>query len=86
VRPAKFSNSTWAGIVATLFLLPFLVVISPVLLLWYVGRRARALLINLTAWYVWRRQGKFVLVVYSDSPIWKVYFESELLRPSYCLD
>lgn len=48
-------------------------------ILMYLGAWIRALLINLTAWYVWRRQGTRVLIVYSDSTIWKGYFEEELL-------
>jgi len=75
VRPAKYSRSIGPALVA----FPLLVVLSPIFLLAWVGFLAQALLVNLTAWYLWRPEGKRVLIVYSDSTIWKDYFESDLL-------
>jgi hypothetical protein len=79
MRPANFTRSIWPGVVAAAIAVPLLVVLSPLIVLIYLGRLAQALLINLTAWYVWRPNGKRVLLVYSDSVIWKEYFESDLL-------
>jgi len=64
---------------AACFIVPLVILLSPIILLAYLGWLAQALLVNLMAWYVWRPNGKLVLVVYSDSTIWKSYFESELL-------
>jgi hypothetical protein len=79
MRPANFSKSRWSAVAAVLVALPLLVILSPLFLLAFIGYLVRALIINLTAWYVWRLKGKSVLLVYSDSTIWKAYFESELL-------
>ena len=57
-------------------LLPFLLVYIPVYLLLSF---AFGLLLHLAVWIWWCTRGKYVLLVYSNSPVWQEYFESQLL-------
>jgi hypothetical protein len=38
-----------------------------------------AVLLQLVVWLTWCSRGRYVLVVYSDSPIWQEYFEQNVL-------
>lgn len=58
---------------------PLLVVLLPlaivVLVLWLAG----ALLLQMVVWVTWCPRGRYALVVYSSSPIWREYFEERVL-------
>jgi hypothetical protein len=47
------------------------------------GRRVlwlvTAVLLQLVVWLTWCPRGRYVLVVYSNSPIWREYFEAHVL-------
>lgn len=53
-------------------LLPFVAV---ALLLWLVG----AVLLQVVIWMVWCPRGRYALLIYSDSPVWREYFEADVL-------
>ena len=53
-------------------LLPFVVVAA---VLWLMA----ALVLQLVVWLAWCPRGRYVLVVYSNSPIWQEYFEQTVL-------
>lgn len=36
-------------------------------------------LLYLAVWLVWCVRGRYVLLVYSDSPIWRDYFKNEII-------
>jgi hypothetical protein len=55
-----------------LVLLPLVVVTG---VLWLVA----ALLLQVVVWLTWCPKGRYALVVYSNSPIWREYFESHVL-------
>lgn len=58
---------------------PLLVVLLPLVIvvlgLWLVG----ALLLQMVIWTTWCSRGRYALVVYSSSPIWREYFEEHVL-------
>jgi hypothetical protein len=57
-------------------LTPLLVALA---LIWTVGSFLFSLLVLASVWLSWSWRGKDLLVIYSDSPLWKDYFESGLL-------
>jgi hypothetical protein len=44
-------------------------------LLWFLA----AVALQIAVWVVWCVRGRYVLVVYSNSPIWQQYFEQQIL-------
>src|SRR5262245_14220720 len=58
---------------------PLVVVLLPLafvgLFLWLVG----SLLLLVVVWLTWCPRGRYALVVYSNSPVWQEYFETEML-------
>lgn len=58
---------------------PFLILALPFvvigLALWLLG----STLLLLAVWLVWCPRGRYALVVYSDSPVWQEYFDSQIL-------
>jgi hypothetical protein len=57
-------------------LLALLVPLAVVVLgLWLLG----ATVLQLIVWIAWCPRGRYALVVYSDSPIWREYFEEHVL-------
>jgi len=40
---------------------------------------ATAVLLQLVVWLTWCPRGRYALVVYSDSPIWREYFDAHVL-------
>jgi hypothetical protein len=61
-------------------LLPILVPVGLALaaigsLLWFIA----AVVLQIVAWVAWCLRGRYVLVVYSNSPIWQQYFEQQIL-------
>lgn len=69
-RPAKY-----LAVLLTL-LVPLVVVAA---LIWIAASILFRSLILIIAWLAWSWQGKDLLVIYSDSPLWKSYFEAGLL-------
>jgi len=61
------------------WLWPLLLVLLPLVaiagVLWLMG----AVLLQLVVWLTWCSRGRYVLVVYSNSPIWREYFEQNVL-------
>ena len=57
-----------------LLLLPLVVVAG---VLWVMA----AVLLQLVVWLTWCSRGRYVLVVYSDSPIWQRYLSRTCSRP-----
>lgn len=66
------STNTLLGLLLFLLFLPLIVAALAIYLL--IG-----LLLHVSAWCWWCARGADVLLVYSDSPIWKDYVERELL-------
>src|SRR5215208_480616 len=62
----------WWGWPLLVVLLPFVVIAA---VLWLTA----AVLLLLVVWLTWCSRGRFVLVVYSDSPVWHGYFEHNVL-------
>jgi hypothetical protein len=60
---------TWPVLVVVLRL------VIVVLVLWLLG----ALLLQTVVWATWCPRGRYALVVYSSSPIWREYFEEREL-------
>jgi hypothetical protein len=59
-----------------LFLLPFLFVACIVVLVtWLIY----SLVLYVLVWLIWRKRGKDILFVYSNSPIWQDYIEEQIL-------
>jgi hypothetical protein len=56
----------------TIVLLPFVLV---ALVLWL----AIALLLLVVVWITWCPRGKYAIVVYSNSPVWQEYFETQVI-------
>ena len=68
--------STFGQIVLIAVLLPLIIPIAIVFLLLYGAYR---LLLNALIRILWLPRGKDVLLVYSDSPIWKEYMMEEIM-------
>src|SRR5437879_1211425 len=66
------SRTPWWIWPLTILLLP-LVIIG--LILWLVG----SLLLLSVVWLTWCTRGRYALVVYSNSPVWQAYFETQVL-------
>jgi hypothetical protein len=60
------------GITLFILFLPFIAVVIILYLL-------LGMALYLTVWLCWCSRGKFVLLVYSDSPIWHDYIEEQIL-------
>jgi hypothetical protein len=54
-------------------------VVPVIFLVVYLVYLAVGLLIHLAVWIFWLPKGKDLLFVYSDSPIWHAYIETEIL-------
>ena len=61
------------------WLWPLLVVLLPFVAVLGVVWLAAAVLLQLVVWFTWCSRGRYVLVVYSNSPIWQAYFEQNVL-------
>jgi hypothetical protein len=69
-------RSSWMGLLVLLLLSPLLL---PLFLIVAVARVIGALALHLLTLLVWIPAGRRVLFVYSDSPVWKVHLETEVL-------
>jgi hypothetical protein len=56
-----------------------LVVLSPLVLVGVLFYALSGLVLYLAIWLLWCLRGRYVLFVYSDSPIWREYIEREVL-------
>ena len=56
-----------------------LILISPVILAWTMIYAIYGFVLYLAIWLSWCLRGRYVLFVYSDSPIWREYIEREIL-------
>jgi hypothetical protein len=61
------------------WLWPLLVVLLPLVVVGGVLWLMAAVLLQLVVWLTWCSRGRYVLVVYSYSPIWQEYFEQNVL-------
>ncbi len=61
------------------FLVPLLLLILPLLLLCAVFYWMYRVTLYLLIWLSWLRNGKDVLFIYSDSPIWQEYMTTQIL-------
>jgi hypothetical protein len=61
------------------WLWPLLLLLFPLVVIAGVLWLVAAVLLQLVVWLTWCSRGRYVLVVYSDSPIWKEYFEHNVL-------
>jgi hypothetical protein len=72
---ARRNKNKWesiTGILLAIILLPFLLLI-------FTYHTLSKIILTFLAWIVWCSRGKFVLFVWSDSPIWKEYIQREIL-------
>lgn len=60
-------------------LAPLIVLVVPVAVIAFLLYAAASAVLYLLIWLLWCTRGKDVLFVYSDSPIWREYLESEVL-------
>ena len=61
------------------WLRPLLVVLLPFVAVLGVVWLVAAVLLQLVVWFTWCSRERYVLVVYSNSPIWQAYFEQNVL-------
>jgi hypothetical protein len=61
------------------WLWPLLIVLLPLVVVAGVLWLMAAVLLQVVVWLTWCSRGRYVLVVYSDSPIWQEYFEQNVL-------
>jgi len=61
------------------WLWPLLVVLLPLVVVAGVLWLLMAVLLQLVVWLTWCPRGRYALVVYSNSPIWREYFEQNVL-------
>ena len=58
---------------------PLLVVLLPLVVAAGVLWLLAAVLLQLLVWVTWCPRGRYAVVVYSNSPIWQLYFEENIL-------
>ena len=66
-------------LVGLVLLVLFLPIIGPAVLLGVASYFIYASMVHIAIWLVWCTRGKFILFVYSDSPIWRDHILSDLL-------
>jgi hypothetical protein len=72
-------SSPSRNIARVAFFIPFLLLLSPFLLLYAAFHWMRRLILHFLIWLIWLRKGKDILFVSSDSPIWHDYMAFEIL-------
>jgi len=75
----RIPQSTGQKILRLLLLLPLFVLVSPILVLALVLSAINKLAVYLIVWFWWLPNGKSILFVSSESPIWREYMEAEIL-------
>ncbi len=68
-----------AGVFRELVGLLLVIVFSPLILVLVGSYLLYAFILHITVWLLWCTRGKFVLFVYSDSPIWRDYIHDHIL-------
>ena len=58
---------------------PLLLLFLPLVAVAFVLWLAAATLLQLIVWTVWCSRGRYALVVYSNSPLWQEYFETQVV-------
>jgi hypothetical protein len=81
MAPTRITNrrqelNNLLGIILCILFLPLILLLIIVVITW---RLLLGIVLYLTVWLRWCRRGKFVLFVYSDSPIWHDYVEEQIL-------
>jgi hypothetical protein len=66
----------WWKVVLVVVLLP---IVLPLVLITYVLGFAHRISLYMLIWLLWLPKGKDTLVVYSDSPIWRDYMETQVV-------
>ena len=61
------------------WLWPLLLVLLPLVVVCVVLWLVAAVLLQVVVWLTWCPKGRYALVVYSNSPIWREYFERHVL-------
>ena len=61
------------------WLWPLLLLLLPLIVVGGVLWLVTAVMLQLVVWLTWCPRGRYVLVVYSNSPIWREYFEAHVL-------
>ena len=56
-----------------------LILLSPILIIVLSAYLLYTLVLHLAIWSIWWPRGKFIMFVYSNSPIWQGYIESRIL-------
>jgi len=59
--------------------LPLLIILLPLVAVAAVSWLISALLLLSVVWLTWCPQRRYALVVYSDSPVWQEYFETQVI-------
>lgn len=54
-------------------------VLLPLLVIWGVFYYCWGFVLSIAIWVIWGSQGRYILFVYSDSPIWTDYIHKEIL-------
>lgn len=70
--PSQQRRVPWWGRVLLVALLPIVII---ALLLWLIGTLA----LLLAVWFTWWPRKRYALAVYSASPVWQAYFETQVL-------
>jgi hypothetical protein len=76
---ARVKQSLARKIARAFFFVPFLLLLSPVLLVMLLARWTYRVAIYALIWSLWVRNGKDVLFVSSNSPIWQEYMATQVL-------
>jgi len=61
------------------WLWPLLIVLLPFVLVGVFVWLTAAVVLLVYVWFTWCSRGRYALVVYSNSPIWREYFETNIL-------
>jgi hypothetical protein len=72
-------KSSWRASLVIVLVVVALPILIPALLIWLLISFALKLLLLVVAWSAWTPQGKEMLIVYSNSPYWKEFFEAALI-------
>ena len=72
-------QSRLADALGLIMLIVFLPIIIPLLIFALLYRLIVGSFLHVAAWFCWCARGRYVLFVYSDSPIWHDYVEAHIL-------
>ena len=75
-QPSQSRNLPWYGWIVLILLSPLLIALGLVVIVAHFTAR---IALYALVWILWCSRGRYVLYVYSDSPIWKDHIESEVI-------